>query len=118
MNETIELTKDDYVVNVTNRAKEQILKSISSRGKGLGIRVGVKSTGCNGYAYIMEFVDELSETDILFTDGQLSVISDPKSMLFITNITLDFIKDGLKKGFDFINPNAKGECGCGESFNV
>lgn len=110
---------EGYSVSATDSAIKAMHQAVSSRGKGLGIRLGVRTTGCSGYAYVIEFVDKLNSEDIeLSLDEKVSVFSDAKSMMLLNGITIDFIKKGLQQGFEFINPNAKGECGCGESFSV
>ncbi len=82
------------------------------------MRLGVKTSGCSGMAYVLEFVDELHEGDLVFEDHGVKVIVDPKSMVYIDGTELDFAREGLNEGFKFNNPNVKDECGCGESFNV
>jgi iron-sulfur cluster assembly protein len=84
----------------------------------MGIRVGVKTTGCSGMAYVLEFVDELMEEDQVFEGHGVKVVVDPKSLLYIDGTQMDFVKEGLNEGFKFTNPNSAGECGCGESFTV
>ena len=84
----------------------------------MGIRVGVTTTGCSGMAYVLEFVDELQTDDLVFEDQGIKIIVDPKSLVYIDGTEMDFVKQGINEGFEFKNPNATGECGCGESFNV
>lgn len=91
---------------------------MDNRGKGLGLRLGVKTTGCSGLAYVLEFVDELNADDEVFEDNGVKIIIDGKSLVYLDGTELDFAKEGLNEGFMFNNPNANGECGCGESFNV
>ena len=105
-------------VTMTPDAADRIQSFIVNRGKGLGLRLGIKTTGCSGLAYVMEFVDELNEDDTLFSISDVNIIIDGKSLVYLDGIEVDFVKEGLKEGFKFTNPNAKGECGCGESFNV
>ncbi len=105
-------------VTLTASAKERVQSFLVNRGKGLGLRLGIKTTGCSGFAYVLEFVDELNEDDQLFTIDGVNIIIDGKSLVYLAGIELDFTKEGLNEGFKFTNPNAKGECGCGESFNV
>jgi iron-sulfur cluster assembly protein len=88
-----------------------------NRGKGEGIRVGVKTSGCSGLAYVLEFVDDMDTHDQMFEQHGVKVFVDPKS-LFISTGEMDYVKNGLNEGFEFNNPNKKGECGCGESFTV
>lgn len=105
-------------VTMTPAAAERVQSFITNRGKGLGLRLGIKTTGCSGLAYVLEFVDDLNEDDQLFTIDDVNIIIDQKSLVYLDGIELDFVKEGLNEGFKFTNPNAKGECGCGESFNV
>lgn len=93
-------------------------RSLEGRGKGAGIRLGVKTTGCSGLAYVLEFVDELAAEDLVFESHGVRVIIDPKSLVYLDGTELDFVREGLNEGFKFNNPNVRGECGCGESFNV
>lgn len=105
-------------VTMTQAASERVQSFIKNRGKGLGLRLGIKTTGCSGLAYVLEFVDDLNEDDQLFNIDNVNIIIDQKSLVYLDGIELDFVKEGLNEGFKFTNPNAKGECGCGESFNV
>jgi iron-sulfur cluster assembly protein len=105
-------------ISVSDAAAQRAKSFLASRGKGLGIRLGVKTTGCSGLAYVLEFVDELNADDTLFEDNGVKIIIDGKSLVYLDGTVLDFAKEGLNEGFTFTNPNAKGECGCGESFNV
>jgi iron-sulfur cluster assembly protein len=105
-------------VTMTPDAADRVQSFITNRGKGLGLRLGIKTTGCSGLAYVMEFVDELNEDDTLFSISNVNIIIDGKSLVYLDGIEVDFVKEGLNEGFKFTNPNAKGECGCGESFNV
>ena len=105
-------------VTMTPAASDRVKSFIENRGKGLGLRLCIKTTGCSGLAYVLEFVDELNEDDTLFSINDCNIIIDGKSLVYLDGIELDFIKEGLNEGFKFTNPNAKGECGCGESFNV
>ena len=105
-------------ITLSDAAAERVKSFMANRGKGLGIRLGVKTTGCSGLAYVLEFVDELEEDDVIFEDKGVKVIVDPKSKLYLDGTRLEFKKEGLNEGFEFVNPNVKGECGCGESFTV
>jgi len=105
-------------ISMSAVAADHVRSQLKARGKGLGIRVGVKTTGCSGMAYVLEFVDELQEEDQVFENHGVKVVVDPKSMLYIDGTQMDFVKEGLNEGFKFINPNSAGECGCGESFTV
>ena len=105
-------------VTVTEPAALHIQKQISSRGKGIGIRLGVKTSGCSGMAYVLEFVDSTNNEDEVFQQFGVQVIVDKKSLSYLDGTQLDFKKEGLNEGFEFSNPNVAGECGCGESFSV
>jgi iron-sulfur cluster assembly protein len=105
-------------VTVTEAAARHIQKFLTNRGKGVGIRLGVKPSGCSGMSYVLEFVDELQADDQVFEGYGVKVIIDPKSLLYLDGTELDFTREGLNEGFRFNNPNVKDACGCGESFNV
>lgn len=105
-------------IKVSDSAAQRAKSFLENRGKGLGIRLGVKTTGCSGLAYVLEFVDDLNDDDQVFEDNGVKVIIDGKSLVYLDGTELDFAKEGLNEGFTFNNPNANGECGCGESFNV
>ncbi len=105
-------------ISMSAIAADHVRSQLEARGRGLGIRVGVKTTGCSGMAYVLEFVDELQDEDQVFENHGVKVVVDPKSMLYIDGTQMDFVKEGLNEGFKFINPNSAGECGCGESFTV
>lgn len=105
-------------ITMTEKAAEHVLQQLDQRGKGVGIRVGVKTTGCSGMAYVLEFVDEADAEDEVFENHGVSLIVDPKSLVYIDGTIMDFVKEGLNEGFEFKNPNIAGECGCGESFTV
>ena len=105
-------------VTMTPAASDRIKSFIENRGTGLGLRLGIKTTGCSGLAYVLEFVDDLNDDDSMFSINDVNIIIDGKSLVYLDGIELDFIKEGLNEGFKFTNPNAKGACGCGESFNV
>lgn len=103
---------------MTEAATSRVRSFLDNRGKGIGLRLGVKTTGCSGMAYVLEFVDVLNEEDEIFEQDNVKIIIDPKSLVYLDGTELDFVKEGLNEGFQFNNPNVKGECGCGESFNV
>ncbi|HET8730718.1 MAG TPA: iron-sulfur cluster assembly protein IscA [Moraxellaceae bacterium] len=105
-------------VTLSEAAARHVADFLSNRGKGVGVRVGVKTSGCSGLAYVLEFVDELTPEDMVFSSHGVNVIVDPKSLAYIDGTEMDFVKEGLNEGFKFRNPNQKGECGCGESFTV
>ncbi|HEY0286326.1 MAG TPA: iron-sulfur cluster assembly protein IscA [Pseudomonas sp.] len=105
-------------ISMTEAAAKHVQRSLSGRGKGDGVRLGVRTTGCSGLAYVLEFVDEAQSEDTVFELHGVKVIVDPKSLVYLDGTELDFVKEGLNEGFKFNNPNSRGECGCGESFNV
>ena len=105
-------------ITLTEAAAQRVEKFLDNRGKGVGLRLGVKTTGCSGMAYTLEFVDEMQPEDTSFESHGVKVIVDPKSLVYIDGTQLDFVKEGLNEGFQFNNPNVNGECGCGESFTV
>jgi iron-sulfur cluster assembly protein len=105
-------------LTITEAAAEHVSSQLVARGKGLGIRVGVKTSGCSGMAYVLEFVDEQAGEDQVFEGHGVKVFVDPKSLVYIDGTELDFVKEGLNEGLRFRNPNVAGECGCGESFTV
>ncbi|HWR78692.1 MAG TPA: iron-sulfur cluster assembly protein IscA [Pseudomonas sp.] len=105
-------------ITMTESAARHVQRSIDGRGKGAGIRLGVRTTGCSGLAYVLEFVDELATEDQVFESFGVKLIIDPKSLVYLDGTELDFTREGLNEGFKFNNPNVRGECGCGESFNV
>lgn len=105
-------------ISVSQSAAKHISNFLSKRGKGLGIRLGVRTSGCSGMAYKLEFVDELQDSDIEFDSNGVKVYTDAKSLTYLEGTELDFVREGLNEGFKFNNPNVKNQCGCGESFNV
>lgn len=105
-------------ITMTNAAQEHVVRHLAHRGHGLGIRLGVKTTGCSGLSYVLEFVDKQEPEDMLFASGDAKLFIDPKSLSYLDGTELDFVKEGLNEGFQFNNPNVKDECGCGESFHV
>ncbi len=105
-------------IQLTEVAATRVQKFLATRGKGVGLRLGVKTTGCSGMAYVLEFVDELQSDDQVFESWGVKVVVDPKSLIFLDGTEVDFGKEGLNEGFQFKNPNAKDACGCGESFTV
>ena len=105
-------------VTLTEAAARHVSRYISKRGRGVGVRLGVKTTGCSGLAYKLEYADELRPEDIRFESHGITVIVDPKSLPYLEGTELDFAREGLNEGFRFNNPNVKDACGCGESFNV
>ncbi|MBK7660530.1 MAG: iron-sulfur cluster assembly protein IscA [Betaproteobacteria bacterium] len=105
-------------VTLTARAADHIQRYIEKRGKGIGLRLGVRTTGCSGMAYKIEFADGPQEGDVQFESNGVRVLVDPKSLAYLDGTELDFVREGLNEGFKFLNPNEKDRCGCGESFNV
>lgn len=106
------------MITLTQLAAEKIQQQLERRGSGLGIRIGVKTTGCSGYAYALEYVDTPKTEDMSFVSNNIHVFVDPKTLVFVEGLTMDWQKRGLNEGFEFINPNEKDRCGCGESFRV
>ncbi|MEX1666406.1 iron-sulfur cluster assembly protein IscA [Zhongshania arctica] len=105
-------------ISVSSAAASHIKRQMLGRGRGLGIRIGVRTSGCSGMAYVLEFVDESQAEDQVFERDGASVYIDPKSMVYLDGTELDFVKEGLNEGLKFNNPNVSAECGCGESFTV
>ncbi len=105
-------------ITLTEAAANRVQSFLASRGKGVGVRLGVKTSGCSGLAYVLEFVDELEDSDEVFEDRGVKVIIDQKSLVYLDGTELDYGKEGLNEGFKFNNPNVADECGCGESFKV
>jgi len=105
-------------VTLTPNAARHVSKSLAKRGSGLGLRLAVKTSGCNGYAYALEFVDALKPDDVCFDSFGVQVVLDPISLGMLDGTELDVVREGLNEGFKFNNPNAKANCGCGESFAV
>lgn len=105
-------------VTLTERAATHVSSFIAKRGKGIGLRLGVRTTGCSGLAYKLEYADSVNPEDLTFESHGVKVVVDPKSLPYLDGTELDFAREGLNEGFKFNNPNVKDECGCGESFNV
>jgi iron-sulfur cluster assembly protein len=105
-------------ISLTPSAAARVRTYMASRGKGIGLRLGVKQTGCSGYAYVVSYADEIGAGDVVFEDAGVKVIVDRKALEFVDGTEIDFVRTGLNEAFKFRNPNVKGECGCGESFNV
>lgn len=105
-------------ISVTEIAAQRVKTFLENRGKGIGLRVGVKTSGCSGMAYVLEFVDDVNADDEVFDQYGVKIIVDAKSLTYIDGTELDFTKEGLNEGFKFNNPNVTDECGCGESFHV
>lgn len=105
-------------ISLTEPAAHRVKSHLETRGAGIGLRLGVKKTGCNGFAYVVNFADEINESDVVFEARGVKVIVDKKSLELIDGTEVDFVKEGLNEAFKFRNPNVTGECGCGESFSV
>ena len=105
-------------VTLTEAAARHVNRYLGKRGKGVGVRLGVKTTGCSGLAYKLEYVDESAAEDTVFESFGVKVFVDPKSLAYIDGTELDFAREGLNEGFRFNNPNVKDNCGCGESFRI
>lgn len=105
-------------ITLTEKAAQHVQSYLLRRGKGLGLRLGVRTTGCSGLAYKLEYVDALAPEDQVFESYGIKVVVDPKSLAYIDGTELDFGREGLNEGFKFKNPNVKDECGCGESFRI
>lgn len=105
-------------ITMTESARRHVRGQLDSRGSGAGIRVGVRTSGCSGMAYVLEFADAVNEEDQVFDFDGVQVLVDPKSMVYLDGTELDFVREGINEGFRFNNPNVSSECGCGESFNV
>ena len=105
-------------VTLSEAAARHVSRYLERRGKGIGVRLGVKTTGCSGLAYKLEYADEVAPEDLVFEDRGVKVLIDPKSLAYLDGTQLDFVREGLNEGFKFINPKEKDRCGCGESFRV
>ena len=105
-------------ITITESAAQHVAAQLQGRGKGLGIRLGVTTSGCSGMAYVIEYADTIDNNDVVFEANDIKVVIDPKSLIYLDGTEVDFTKEGLNEGFTFNNPNVKDECGCGESFTV
>lgn len=105
-------------VTMTEAAARHVNRYLGRRGKGIGVRLGVKTTGCSGLAYTLEYADEAGEEDVQFVDQGIKILIDPKSLAYLEGTQLDFVREGLNEGFKFSNPNERDRCGCGESFRI
>ena len=106
------------MITVTNTASKRIQRNLTQRGQGMGIRLGVRTTGCSGLAYVLEYIDVLNPEDMAFEQDGFIVVVDPKSLTLMDGLEVDYVRQGLNEGFEFRNPNEKDRCGCGESFRV
>jgi iron-sulfur cluster assembly protein len=105
-------------ITLSEAAANHVTRFLKRRGSGVGVRLGVKTTGCSGLAYKLEYADEVAPEDVVFEDRGVKVLIDPKSLPYLEGTQLDFVREGLNEGFKFINPKEKDRCGCGESFRV
>ena len=105
-------------ISLTESAAERVRSYLANRGKGVGLRVGIKKTGCSGFAYVVNYADEVSDSDIVFDQKGVKVVVDAESLPLIDGTQVDFVKQGLNEAFQFRNPNVTGQCGCGESFSI
>ncbi len=105
-------------ITLTEAAAQHVKKFLDNRGSGVGLRLAVRTTGCSGMAYVLEFVDSTDEADNVFESNGVKVVIDTKSLVYLDGTELDYTREGLNEGFKFNNPNVKDTCGCGESFNV
>lgn len=105
-------------VQLTNAAAERVRRFLAERGSGAGLRVGIKTTGCSGFAYVVDITDAIGEDDRVFESHGIKVIVDGDSLSYLDGTTIDFTREGLNEGFSYDNPNVKSLCGCGESFGV
>ena len=106
------------MITVTNTASNRIKRNLTQRGQGMGIRLGVRTTGCSGLAYVLEYVDTLAPEDTAFEQDGFVIVVDPKSLTLMDGLEVDYVRQGLNEGFEFKNPNEKDRCGCGESFRI
>jgi iron-sulfur cluster assembly protein len=106
------------MISLTEKASNRVKQTLTKRGKGLGIRIGVKTTGCSGLAYVLEYVDNPQEHDIKIDCKGCTLFVDPKSCAYVQGLEIDFVRNGLNEGFEFNNPNERDRCGCGESFRI
>lgn len=105
-------------ITLTESAADRVRSYIGSRGKGMGLRLGIKKTGCSGFAYVVGYADDVEDGDVVFEDREVKIVVDKESLTYIDGTKVDFVKQGLSEAFRFLNPNVQGECGCGESFTV
>ena len=105
-------------ISLTRSAAERVRSYLDKRGSAVGLRLGVTQTGCSGYSYVINYAEEIDDSDVIFEDKGVKVFVDPDALLLIDGTEVDFVKNGLNEAFSFRNPNITGECGCGESFNV
>jgi iron-sulfur cluster assembly protein len=105
-------------ISITESAALRVSSYLKKRGQGVGLRLGVRSTGCSGYSYVINYADSVDGEDVVFEDRGVKIVVDPEALKLIDGTEVDFVKNGLNEAFSFKNPNVTGECGCGESFNI
>jgi iron-sulfur cluster assembly protein len=105
-------------ISLTESAANRVRTFLDARDGAVGLRLGVRKTGCSGYSYIINFADEIAPSDVVFEEKGVKVVVDPEALRLIDGTVVDFVKNGLNEAFSFRNPNITGECGCGESFNI
>lgn len=106
------------MISLTEAAALKVKYNLEKRGKGLGIRVGVKTTGCSGLSYVLEYVDTIFDGDLIYENNGVFIYVDQRNLIYLDGLQMDWVKQGLNEGFEFTNPNEKSKCGCGESFSV
>jgi len=106
------------MIQVTETATKKIVSNLTKRGRGLGIRLGVRTTGCSGLAYVLEYIDAVNPEDTAYEQDGFVIVVDPKSSVYLEGLEVDYVRQGLNEGFEFNNPQEKDRCGCGESFRV
>jgi iron-sulfur cluster assembly protein len=106
------------MITLSELAANKVKQQLERRGKGLGIRVGVKTSGCSGLSYVLEYVDQPKELDDVWESNGVKIYTDPKSLVYLAGLNMDWVRNGLNEGFEFNNPNETARCGCGESFKV
>ena len=106
------------MIEVTDAASKKIQQNLARRGNGIGIRIGTRTTGCSGLAYVLEYVDTVESTDHVFDSDGFKIVVDPKSLVILDGLIIDYVRNGLNEGFEFTNSNEKDRCGCGESFRI
>ena len=105
-------------LSITERAARHVQRSLARRGHGIGVRLAVKTSGCSGFAYALEYADAAASDDVAVVDHGVTILVDARSLALLDGTELDFVREGLNEGFRFNNPNATATCGCGESFTV
>jgi len=106
------------MITLTDRAADRVRNYLAQRGAGIGLRLGIKKTGCSGFAYVVNYADEVGDDDVVFESDDVKVVVDRQSLDVIDGTEVDYVREGLNEAFRFRNPNATGECGCGESFSI